>query len=58
MFYLIVRRLVRDAVFLMKRERKVRVMPRHFMVASVISQIIPMSFVDEHALEGIQLDQV
>ena len=44
------RKLVRDAVFIMRREKKVRVQPRHLLTAAIINGIVPLSMVSEDPL--------
>jgi hypothetical protein len=50
-FYLKIRELVRDAVFMMKRENKKRMMPRHLLTSAVLSGTIPRSMITEHMLD-------
>ena len=39
-----------DSVFIMKREKKKRMMPRHMLTAAVLSGIVPMRCVSEDSL--------
>lgn len=45
MFYLQTRRLLKDAVMIMTLEKKKMMMPRHIMVASVLSGLVPRHLV-------------
>ena len=41
---------MKDAVFIMNREGKKRMMPRHLLVAAVLGGVIPRDMVDEKLL--------
>ena len=43
MFYVLTRKLLKSTEFLMKRENKKRMMPRHLCTAAVLTGIIPIS---------------
>jgi hypothetical protein len=45
LFYVITRRLLRYTDFIMVRERRKRMMPRHILTAAVLLGIIPESMV-------------
>jgi hypothetical protein len=47
MFYLQTRALVEDAVFIMRRENKKRMNPRHILTSAVLNGIIPRSHISE-----------
>lgn len=49
-FYLALRKMMKDAAFLVKREKKKRVMPRHLLTAAVLSGIIPRSLINDRLL--------
>ena len=61
MFYLQSRRLIKDAIFIVKRENKKRVQMRHLLTAAVLNNIIPRSMIsDEYLTEEQQMliDQI
>jgi hypothetical protein len=41
---------MKDAVFLVKREKKLRVMPRHILSAAVLNGILPKEKITEKLL--------
>jgi hypothetical protein len=51
LFFLITRRLLKNSGFIMEREKKKRVMPRHLMAAAVISNIIPLSHLPKDKID-------
>ena len=53
-FYLQTRKLIKDAVFLVKREKKLRIMPRHILTAAVLNGILPQSKISERLLSPEQ----
>ena len=57
-FYLMTRKLVRDAVFIMRREKKVRVQPRHLLTAAIVNGFVPESMISENQLTPSQRDEV
>lgn len=49
-FYLLTRRLLKNTEFLMQREKKKRMMPRHLVTAAVVSGIIPANHVSNERI--------
>ena len=61
LFYLQSRRLIKDAVFIVKRENKKRVQMRHLLTAAVLNNIIPRSMISDEFLTEEQqtlIDQI
>ena len=49
-FYLQSRRLLADALFIMQREKRKRMMPRHMLTAAVLNGIIPRAKISDSML--------
>ena len=45
-FFLQTQRLLKDAVFIMEREKKKRIMPRHLLTAAVLNGLVPRSMIN------------
>ena len=50
MFYLMTRKLIKNSEFIMERERKKRMMPRHILSSAIVSGFMPMNKVSKEPL--------
>ncbi|CDW80145.1 UNKNOWN [Stylonychia lemnae] len=57
-FYYVTRRLLKQTEFLMERERKKRMMPKHLLAAAVLSGILPLSHLPKDQLSKSEMVQL
>ena len=61
LFYLMTRRWLKQTEFLMERERKKRMMPRHLLTAAVIQGLVPLMHIPKHQMsqqDMVKLEQM
>ena len=56
--FLLIRRLIQDAIVIMKQEKKKRMMPRHLLAAAMVNDMIPRKCISELGLTSDKMDRL